>query len=125
MICANVGVMMSYLTGTYMNYYTSPFVMMLFPISVFVSFIFIPDTPMSLLGRKKSDTAIENSLKFYLNIKDTTSEYNKTRFDNALELVHTWGENKKTQPKLSWKDLSKCFSNSLHSDIPTSITLCF
>lgn len=122
MICANVGVMLSYLTGTFMTYYTSPFVMVLFPIGVFVSFIFIPDTPMSLLGRKKSDKAIENSLKFYLNIKDTTSEYNKTRFDNAMEMVRTWDENRKTQPKLSWKDLSKCFSNSLQSDNPISIT---
>lgn len=107
MIFVNVGVMMAYLTGTYMGYDKAPLVMMIFAIGVFVSFLFIPDTPMSLLERNKSDDSIERSLKFYLNIKDTSTENNKLRFDTALESVRAWGENKKNQSKLSWKDLSK------------------
>lgn len=107
MICVNVGVMMSYLTGFYMDYDKAPFVMMVFPIVVFVSFLFIPDTPMSLLERRKSDAAIESSLKFYLNMESTVTELDKKRFDDALELVHSLNEKKKNHPKISFRDLGK------------------
>lgn len=106
MIFINVGIMLSFLLGTYMAYDKAPFIMMLFPVFVFLSFLFIPDTPMSLLYRKKSDDSIEKSLKFYLNIKDTEDEHNQTRLNQALESVHAWSESKKNKPKFSWQELS-------------------
>ncbi|KAJ6645371.1 Facilitated trehalose transporter Tret1 [Pseudolycoriella hygida] len=106
MIFVNVGVMLAYLTGTYMSYQTLALVMMLLPIGVFVSFIFIPDTPMSLLERNKSDDAIESSLKFYLNTSDISAGNDKERFDSALEFVRSWGEKQKNNPsQWSWKNM--------------------
>lgn len=118
MIFVNVGVMMSYVTGTYMTYDTSPYVMMLFPIGVFVSFIFIPDTPMSLIYRKKSDDAVDKSLMFYLNISDTVTADNKERFENALEGVRALVEKKKNEPKFTLMDLCKCFIVRSNVKIP-------
>lgn len=106
MVFVNIGLLLSYLTGTYMAYAEAPFVMMIFPIAVFVSFLFIPDTPKSLLHREKSDDDIEKSIKFYLNIKDLSTENNTIRLEKALTYVHAYGENKKNKPKVSWKDLS-------------------
>lgn len=102
--------MVAYITGFYMDYRTSPYVMMLFPIGVFVSFIFIPDTPMSLIYRKKTDDAVDKSLKFYLNISASaeSTEYNKERFENALNGVRALVEKKKNEPKFTTKDLCKC-----------------
>lgn len=108
MVFVNVGIMVSYLAGAYMNYHTAPYVMMVFPIGVFLSFLFIPDTPMSLLERKKPEAAIEKSLKFYLNIKDMSIEGNQTRYESALKLVHAWVE-KKQNSEFSVKDLCKLF----------------
>lgn len=107
---------MAYLSGTYMSYHTSPFVMMVFPAGVFVSFLFIPDTPMSLLRRNKSAESIEKSLKFYLNIKGVEmSEYNQTRFENALERVNACGEKFKNKPKFSFGEMWRNNSKNLHS----------
>lgn len=36
------GIMLSYVTGAYMTYRTSPYVMMIFPVALFISFIFLP-----------------------------------------------------------------------------------
>lgn len=106
MIFVNIGIMVSYIVGATMEYEHSPYVMMIFPIGVFVSFIFIPDTPMSLLERNKPEAAIEKSLMFYLNIKDTSTEENKKRFDESLAQVYASVEKKKNKSISSFKDLS-------------------
>lgn len=44
-----------------------------------------------------------------------STECYKTRFKDALELVYSWGESKKNQPKLSWRHTSKCLITSQRS----------
>lgn len=111
MVFVNVGVMLSYITGKWMAFHHAPYVMMCFPIAVFLSFFFyIPDTPMSLLNRRKPSAAIEKSLKFYLNISDKDmNEHNQKRFDDALQSIRDTAGKKILQPRVSRKDLSKYF----------------
>lgn len=42
MVFACFGIMLAYVTGTYMTYTTSPYVMMIFPVALFVSFVILP-----------------------------------------------------------------------------------
>ncbi|KAJ6647883.1 Facilitated trehalose transporter Tret1 [Pseudolycoriella hygida] len=87
--------MLAYVTGAYMTYTTSSYVMMVFPVALFVSFIFLPDTPMSLISRNKIEDA-EKSLRFYKNCAGTSSnerfEAEKTKLHSLVKANQEKGE---------------------------------
>lgn len=92
-----------------MAYEHVPFLMMCFPIALFVSFLVLPDTPFSLMMKKKP-VAAEKSLKFYLNCYDTSSEENQKRFDEGMETLNKMMEaSKNTKEKITWQDYGESF----------------
>jgi len=106
MVFAVFGIMLSYITGSYMSYSTSPYVMIIFPIALFVSFLFLPDTPMSLISRNKIEAA-EKSLRFYKSCSDTSVKENNDRFEREVEKLHLMvNMNKEKGEKLAWKDFT-------------------
>lgn len=130
MVFACFGILLAYVTGAYMTYSTSPYVMMIFPIALFVSFVFLPgsllhfsyitqlyilfsfeDTPMSLMSRNKTEAA-EKSLRFYKSCSDISQKDTNERFEAEVAKLHlTVKMNKERGEKLQWKDFSKLYNN--------------
>lgn len=54
------------MVGAYVDYYTYPPIMMIFPVVYLCAFLFCPDTPQQLLKQKRM-AAAERSLRFYRN----------------------------------------------------------
>lgn len=117
MVFACLGVMVAYVAGALMSYETLPYVMLIFPIGLFVSYLVLPDTPMSLMSRKKASAA-ESSLKFYLNCADTSSEKNKERFDKGMERLYSMVEtSKQNKEKFTLKDFGELVIASTRQNV--------
>lgn len=58
------GTLLVFIAGTYLSFFTVPYVMLMFPVTFFVSVLFLPDTPQSLMSKNKADEAWD-SLMFY------------------------------------------------------------
>ncbi|XP_055376001.1 facilitated trehalose transporter Tret1-like [Condylostylus longicornis] len=72
----NAGILIAFVTGTYMTYRTNPY-MLSVPVLVFVLvFAFIPETPQHLL-KVKADRKAEKSYLFYRNYKYLSKEVNQ------------------------------------------------
>lgn len=64
----NVGILIGFVGGTYLDYAIVPYIMIVFPVIFFCAFILMPDTPQYLLKRNRNDEA-EQSLRFYKSCK--------------------------------------------------------
>lgn len=64
------GFLLIFIVGTYVDFFTVPLIILVLPIIFVISIVFLPDTPASLISRKKNDEAFE-SLKFYRSFDDT------------------------------------------------------
>ncbi|XP_037033974.1 facilitated trehalose transporter Tret1-like [Bradysia coprophila] len=105
MVFACFGILLAYVTGSYMTYKTAPYVMMVFPAALFASFAFLPDTPMSLMSRNKAEAA-ERSLKFYKNCTGG-SKQDIDRFETEkAKLYSTIKANQEKGEKLVWADFT-------------------
>lgn len=62
-LATNFGMLLVYTAGDFFNYYTTPKIMLLLPLTFFVLFAFFPETPSYLLRHNKIKEA-ESSLKF-------------------------------------------------------------
>lgn len=58
------GLVLTFVAGTYLNFFIVPLVILVLPLIYFVFLFFLHDTPTSLISRNKVDEAFE-SLKFY------------------------------------------------------------
>lgn len=58
------GTLFIFVAGTYLNFFVVPCVVLIFPTIFLVSVLILPDTPASLMARRKPIEAFE-SLKFY------------------------------------------------------------
>lgn len=67
------GILLSYIIGAFVPYSYVPYVLLPIPIIFFLSFIFIPESPMFLIKQNKRKEA-ENSLKFYKNCQSDRKE---------------------------------------------------
>ncbi|KAH8403094.1 hypothetical protein KR222_004966 [Zaprionus bogoriensis] len=73
MLSVNSGILIGYILGTHLSYYVVPFIVLILPVSYFVSvLLFVQDSPMHLI-RKGKFTAAERSFRYYRNIKDSDS----------------------------------------------------
>lgn len=64
----NFGILLSFIAGTVLDYFTMPLVMLIVPTIYVVLVLFLPDTPHSLIKRHKVKDAA-NSLVFYRSSK--------------------------------------------------------
>lgn len=60
----SVGMLIVFIAGTFLSFFTVPLVMLIFPTLFFILVLFLPDTPPSLILRNKSSEAWD-SLMFY------------------------------------------------------------
>jgi MFS family permease len=51
-LCVNMGTLVLFVAGAYLNYYLVAAIMAFFPIIFFISFIFLPETPQYLIRCK-------------------------------------------------------------------------
>lgn len=129
-LARNLGVLASYIAGTYFSYETVPYLFMGISVLFLVSFSSLPNTPQYFLSRnkfkvsqcrtsprrKKNDSYVlnskkaEKSLKFYKGCKgDSVEEIDaiSREFDRMKLLEVERGQDK----KLHWADLCKYSMN--------------
>lgn len=82
----NLGILLGYFGGTFINYELVPIVMMSAPILFFVTFIFMPNTPQYLLAHNRIEVGnMIYYLLFYLK-KYNVFRMQKNHFD-FIEIV--------------------------------------
>lgn len=64
------GIVLGYVAGSYLHYFTMPLVMLVVPVVFMSVFIWLPSTPQYLLKCDRAAKA-ERSLRFYRNTKKT------------------------------------------------------
>lgn len=103
------GMLLIFVLGTFLDIFTVPLVILVLPAIFMVSVVFLPDTPTSLLSRKKYDEALE-SLRFYRssNGGKVVSEAVKTEFELLKKALED-----KNEEKLMLKDFREYESGFL------------
>lgn len=96
LVNCNIGVLLAFIAGAYVDYRTIPYVMISLPIIFFIAFACMPDTPQHLLSVNKVEVTLkeyfckiisnitfhskeaELALRFYRNCSDDTISGCKT-----------------------------------------------
>lgn len=96
------GMLLIFVLGAFMDFFTVPLVILVLPTIFLVSVLFLPDTPTSLLLRNKCDEAFE-SMRFYrTDSGKVASEAVKIEFENLKKALEN-----KNEEKLELKDFRK------------------
>ncbi|EDW11065.2 uncharacterized protein Dmoj_GI16752 [Drosophila mojavensis] len=86
-LSVNVGVLLGYILGTHLAYHIIPFVVLILPISYFISnLFFIRESPMHLIRKGKYSEA-EQSFRYYKNIREDTQNNEMHEFDAMKEAL--------------------------------------
>lgn len=109
------GMLLIFILGTFLDFFTTPLVILVLPTIFLVSVMFLHDTPTSLLSRNKCDKAFE-SLRFY---RSDSGKVASEAVKNEFELLKRALENK-NEEKLELKDFRKCRRDSLMDFIQLS-----
>ncbi|XP_030079219.1 facilitated trehalose transporter Tret1-like [Drosophila hydei] len=101
MLSVNVGVLLGYILGTHLAYHIIPFVVLILPVSYFISnLFFIRESPMHLIRKGKYSEA-EQSFRYYKNIKEENQISEMPEFEAMKE---TLTQSDKNSDKLTVKD---------------------
>lgn len=57
-LCFNIGIMLGYAGGAFLDYNVEPFVMLSLPILFLCTFVFLPNSPQQLLRNNKTEVCI-------------------------------------------------------------------
>lgn len=82
-LSCNIGILIAFICGNYLNYTLQPVVLASLPILFFVTFSFFPESPQYLMKVGKEKEA-EQSLRFYRNAGPSTSDETEP-FKSELE----------------------------------------
>jgi hypothetical protein len=69
----NFGILLSFIAGTFLDYFTMPFVMLAVPIIYAFLVLFLPDTPHSFVKRGRT-REVADSLVFYRTTRKTKDQ---------------------------------------------------
>ncbi|XP_055633151.1 uncharacterized protein LOC129773563 [Toxorhynchites rutilus septentrionalis] len=100
----NIGILLSFIMGNYLSYFTVPLISLSAPIIFIVATCLLPETPHCLLKQSQEEAA-ERSLMFYRGIgthSQKTAEF-KNEFDFLKKAVQKEKESSDDK-KLQWKD---------------------
>lgn len=110
------GTLLSFIAGAYLSFFTVPLVFLILPATYLLSFLFLHDSPASLIARGKNDEAFE-SLKFYRTCgdDDPSIEAVKDEFE-LLKLTSKREENLELKDfcKIEEQDIRKSFNFDLN-----------
>ncbi|XP_041566229.1 facilitated trehalose transporter Tret1 [Drosophila elegans] len=85
MLSVNVGILVGYIMGTHMAYYSIPWIVLILPLCYFISvLLFIKESPMHLIRIGKYSAA-ERSFRYYKNIKDSDNIHDQNRAMEEFE----------------------------------------
>lgn len=76
MLCSCGGVVLGFVAGHYLDYHEIPLITMIFPITFFVLYSLMPETPYYLMKINRLEDA-EKSLRFYRNVSNDAKSDNK------------------------------------------------
>lgn len=57
LVCTNIGTLMSFVAGAYIEYSLFPCIMIVFPLMFLIAFYFLPETPQYLLQLDKVEVS--------------------------------------------------------------------
>lgn len=101
-----MGILIAFVYGNYFSYYTSPYLLAIFPAVFFCLFGFLPETPPQLLKMGKPELA-EKALKYFRSInsekmpEDLMMELEKLKGDSGEEKLE------ETNEKVTLEDFSE------------------
>lgn len=85
MLSVNVGILVGYIMGTHLAYYSIPWIVLLLPLCYLISvLLFIQESPMHLI-RVGKYAAAEKSFRYYKNIKDSDNINDQNRAMEEFE----------------------------------------
>lgn len=88
----STGILLAFVAGTYLSFFTVPLVLIILPTVYSVAVCQLPDTPTSLMSRKKPDAALK-SLMFY-RTHDKNDAVSANTLNDEFELLKQASENK-------------------------------
>lgn len=94
------GTLIIFIAGTYLSFFIVPLVIIVFPVIFFITVLFLPDTPPSLISRNKPEEALK-SMRFYRTYGEDMHSSESLR--EEYELLKTTLE-KKDYEKLELSD---------------------
>lgn len=99
----NVGILVGYVGGTYLDYNIVPYIMIVFPVIFFCGFIVMPDTPQYLLKWNRTEEA-ERALRFYKNCKVGVDD---VKLKIELDNLHAIADQRSQRERLQLADFRK------------------
>ncbi|XP_062551190.1 facilitated trehalose transporter Tret1-like [Armigeres subalbatus] len=90
----NTGILVIYIVGDFLSYRTVPVVMLIAPILFGIMMCLIPETPHSLLRKRKIEEA-ERSLKFFKGVNSKTKD--TTNFQRDFEALQIFVRNSSSE----------------------------
>lgn len=105
-LSVNLGILLGFVAGHYLSFFTVPKCALLFTVTHFVTFIFFPESPTFLMRKDRLNEAVE-ALQFYRNSR-RMSDQKLDFYKNELhKLINVGGEDLKSDTTISWKDFRK------------------
>lgn len=105
-LACNLGVLISFIAGAYLDFFIVPLLMIAVPTTFLVALIFLPDTPQSLIIRNKPEEAWE-SLKFYRSCNDSKATNGGVQVEFDLMRMSLTGVNSSKIDAVTVQDFSK------------------
>lgn len=106
-LSCNIGILIAFTCGNYLNYTVQPVVLVALPILFFVTFSFFPESPQYLMKIGKEEEA-EQSLRFYRNVRPSTSDETEP-FKSELEKLRLSNQTLRKSHEnttVTWSDLT-------------------
>lgn len=101
-LSVNIGILLGFIAGHYLPFFTVPKCAMWFPVINFATLIFFPESPIHLLRKNKLNDAV-NALQIYRNSR-TISKQNSDFYQTELDKLITTKDDSGSESKITWKD---------------------
>lgn len=100
------GIVLGYLAGTFLDYYTMPLVLIVLPVVFFAAFAWLPGTPQYLVKCGAIEMA-ERSLRFYRNCGVGSDAQKELQLKNELDKFIQIAKHNSDSPSVQLADFRK------------------
>lgn len=104
-LSCNIGLLLAFVLGNYLDYYIIPYVYLSLPLLFLVAFAFLPESPPYLLKSRKEKEA-EKALRYFRNLRRISQEPPEHFKAEMEKLKNEFMEDDKNRDELpvSWRD---------------------